>query len=711
MDGQRLIKINEWGTDSVEYRTETGLDRIVGYDIKTTGPSYFKVYTTGGQILEYGDPNSIASYYPARKYNDGRLHHLGWAIIQISDEKGNFIRFNYESDLKVTSFDEGNLYDYDSARISSIVYGNKYQNTEIVGEIKFHYKAHQNPVTLYIRDTNILNKCILDKIEVTDGRNYTFREYNMNYYIREGNYFLTNIVKSSDDESFLPINFEWTEHDYTYEYNSGSYIGLQSFKDVNSFSIAAYGDIDGDGLTDVLAVYDLKEEIEDCKKYWTLYKNLGNGEFKPIKTEKSKDYEKIVSTYHMWDLDDDGVDELYIGRVGFSVEEFTSVYKYYYKLQCCTSGGLISDFIYSKEIPITEELYSDAHKNGRALNVIAADFRGSGELQFILFSERYKVESALGLDIEHGNVPFGGVKHSNLLFADINGNGKTDVIYVTENGTKFYEYDEGTSSFKELNGFSLTKNELNSYDEIKIGDFNGDGNTDLIINKKNPTRRYLYMSSGYSWKKIDANNILPYGVGSSYYCTILDINKDGKSDIFIGSPNFVNNVATTQTLKMYISTGENFEPFIMDTEAPLMRMLDNHKSNYKNTHGLDIFMPFNKEHPEILSLTKDVWFNKIEKISDSFGNELHITYKDNNVKYSYYSCPKTLSSEDSEEGKIVNNIPLPIEVVDKAEINNSRNSYSFSNPVIHKEGKGFLGFSKTEVRDEINLTSTVSESL
>jgi hypothetical protein len=60
LDGQRLILTGTSGSDSVEYRTESGLDRIVGYTVKPWGPLTFKVYTKDGKILEYGNTSMIS---------------------------------------------------------------------------------------------------------------------------------------------------------------------------------------------------------------------------------------------------------------------------------------------------------------------------------------------------------------------------------------------------------------------------------------------------------------------------------------------------------------------------------------------------------------------------------------------------------------------------------------------------------------------------
>lgn len=67
LDGQRLV-VNgplESSSDTIEYRTENDeSNKIVGYNITAWGPKYFKVFQKDGNVLEYGDPSSLASYFP-----------------------------------------------------------------------------------------------------------------------------------------------------------------------------------------------------------------------------------------------------------------------------------------------------------------------------------------------------------------------------------------------------------------------------------------------------------------------------------------------------------------------------------------------------------------------------------------------------------------------------------------------------------------------
>ncbi|MDL2257508.1 VCBS repeat-containing protein, partial [Bacteroidales bacterium OttesenSCG-928-I14] len=704
MDGQRLIKINAWGTDSVEYKTETGLDIIRGYDIKLSGPSYFKVYTTGGQILEYGDPNSIASYYPLKKYNEILFYHLGWALIRISDRNGNFVEFNYETDSNTIVIEGGtvNPDEYNSTRISSIVYGNKSQNKDIVGKIDFEYQSNQNPFNSYLGGMSVVNKYILDKIKVTDGSNYMFRKYQMNYNQREANYFLTEITKSSEGESLLPINFEWAEHNYTYEYDDLLVNNLSLDEIKNEFLCVGSGDINGDGITDILAYFDsFGEDDNTTDVYWGVFKSKGNRKFDVIRYKDSA--WGSITTFLMLDMDNDGREEVYLGRfVQYPNPENIFEQLYYYRLECYKyyDGYLNREESQDVFLPVGEEL--NTYEKMFQLKAVAGDFKGTGTAQFLLLSRDNKVESSYGLDgLDLNSIPFGGSPATKMLFGDINGDGKVDIAYLTSNGTKFYTYESATSSFKKMEGFDLEKKKLDYYDHVKIGDFNGDGNTDLLV-----SNNMIYLSTGKGWIENNLCGIIDFDYSPYPYYSVLDINKDGRSDILINTPSGGNKAS----LILHLNKGESFEKIILDREAPL-NIIDNIKGNLSSTHGIDILVYSTKANPKVQMISKDIWFNKITEITDSFDIKTHIAYKDNETKYSYLTKPEVITSNNGENVQFVNNIPFPIEVVDEAKTINSHISYSFSNPAIHKEGKGFLGFSKTETINENDSLSVVSESL
>jgi hypothetical protein len=114
LDGQRLVQTDAQGNalssqadDSLglagtgwrEFRTEKdSFARIRAYgsaaDLAANGPAYFKMWTKGGQILEYGSsPGGVASNAQIRA--QGRSVVAAWALSRTTELTGNYIDFKY----------------------------------------------------------------------------------------------------------------------------------------------------------------------------------------------------------------------------------------------------------------------------------------------------------------------------------------------------------------------------------------------------------------------------------------------------------------------------------------------------------------------------------------------------------------------------------------------------------------------------------------
>ena len=94
LDGQRLVAINgPYGTDSTEYRTESeSYSRVISYGSQGSGPSYWKVWTKSGQVIEYG--NTADSRIEAQ----GKTEVMLWSLNKLSDTVSNTLTVSYAED-------------------------------------------------------------------------------------------------------------------------------------------------------------------------------------------------------------------------------------------------------------------------------------------------------------------------------------------------------------------------------------------------------------------------------------------------------------------------------------------------------------------------------------------------------------------------------------------------------------------------------------
>lgn len=164
-----------------------------------------------------------------------------------------------------------------------------------------------------------------------------------------------------------------------------------------------------------------------------------------------------------------------------------------------------------------------------------------------------------------------------LLTADVNGDGKTDILHVTEGNIYVYSLD--SNNYLQL--LWKTTNSVIKLDyTFLLGDYNGDGKTDLLIPESNGTNSfYFFLSSGISFKsygnaigapfKYNQTNWDGYnGVLTGYNLIALDADGDGRTDIIDYKTETYNNSSNgTQTIKIYYNKGSDYPTSGSDLSA------------------------------------------------------------------------------------------------------------------------------------------------
>ncbi|MDR2037509.1 MAG: FG-GAP-like repeat-containing protein [Bacteroidales bacterium] len=176
-------------------------------------------------------------------------------------------------------------------------------------------------------------------------------------------------------------------------------------------------------------------------------------------------------------------------------------------------------------------------------NILFGDFNGDGKTDFIEYPVKnsYTTEDKLSLYLAtsyYGIVEF--YKKSSIslsegfrraFLADMNGDGKMDVVLVSAapNGTYRYNYyfSDGERLTYNYKGFN-TGNTSNNIEEI-AGDFNGNGKYEILI--KDSQRLYdengnLIATGGITWGQRHYDE-LPYDRN------IIDFNGNGKLDLLV----------------------------------------------------------------------------------------------------------------------------------------------------------------------------------
>lgn len=684
LDGQRLIPIYS-SNDSIEYRTENDIsNRIVGYDLTDWGPRKFKIYQKNGNILEYGNPTSISSYFPissgSPSGSNSWIHNIGWALCQITDPNHNFIEYTYNTQCIFP--ESGSSYSFKNTHLASVTYGHNEQGTyQTVATITFSYDTKSTSVPVgYMNGESVVNDIYLKNITISKGTTpiQKLDVYELTYKIDENNYYLTGLKRTNvTGETFLPLQFEWGE--ISYSQKSSEKISFQSSPQIAKYMNEKYyicnfmkhwGDIDGDGVHD--AVVEVRFEKSPSDSYrpclWVVYRNNGYNNF--IFLEEGDLIWNNPKTLLLLDLDNDGKDEFYLGNViGYTYT--LSCYKY-------QNSKLIASPKNDVVIPISQDTYNLRNE----LYVLPNDFLGNGHIQFLVCSShKFHEFSESGVLIDQN------IRFDNFFVTDINGNGKPEIMNIDGDYTTFYEYSKTYNSFRSIYATSS----FNKNDMIYVGDFNGDGNTDILRYwYKSYSRWEFYLSNGIELQQNDwIKGILGMQI-SKFDIAVFDVNQDGISDLFVQD---VINEFTPHTHKLYVSTGNGFIKKLEIPNAQYYRFLTYGKFNKSLSKDL-LLESIRDVQPYYYTFCENSTFQKLVKIKNAYEDSYTIRYK--NTK-----SPFTPSVQMNVETNLLTSLSADFEVTNQITGPSFNKTYSFTNPLVHKQGKGFFGFKNFQVRDNI----------
>jgi len=254
----RLVAVSgSYGVAGTEYRTEKeSFSKIIQSGGDCGGPCGFTVFTKDRRILEYGVTQNSQDVVP------GSTAVLRWSVNKISDRSGNSIVFNYEKDD--TS---------DAQRISSITYAGNASQLPAV-DVLFLYEARPDVRTRFViggRKTVGKRLKTIAVRHAASGSNIS--EYRMTYSLSAANTSsqLLTVTRcgfdaSGGEDCLNPTVFSWPRSvpeyvGWTASPTSsipplpGSITGGINVVGVTECQLFAQGDVNGDGLTDLICVF------------------------------------------------------------------------------------------------------------------------------------------------------------------------------------------------------------------------------------------------------------------------------------------------------------------------------------------------------------------------------------------------------------------------------------------------------------------------
>ncbi|MGC9355165.1 MAG: FG-GAP-like repeat-containing protein, partial [Mariniphaga sp.] len=295
----------------------------------------------------------------------------------------------------------------------------------------------------------------------------------------------------------------------------------------------------------------------------------------------------------------------------------------------------------------------------------------------------------------YGTIPSWGDRN---YVGDFNGDGKTDIWIFDSNGIKIYTVN-GNSLVTLYSGSYPNSNHL-----FKLGDFNGDGKTDIFV----------YGSGSYEWSEWQIRLSTGTGFVANYFTkkkTDLksdvvftgDFNGDGRTDILALSKNTSNNPR-----QYYFVT----KPNGTDMSSEYYERSEYNKDraftlgDYDGNGKTDILVTASSNQYYRGKITGNTNI-LLSRIADGLNNTTAVLYRKLSGEYSNY-----------EKGTANDNFPVftymgPLNIVTEYWVNGGFTGspeYFYKGLKIHRQGKGALGYEQVVVEDSHLGTKTETKS-
>ncbi|MDQ7050755.1 MAG: VCBS repeat-containing protein [Enterobacterales bacterium] len=474
--GERLILVDGvYGQPNSEYRTRNfSLTKITAHGSNGSGPSYFEVRTSDGDISFYGASND--SRVRANIGGVVQSTVTTWAKTSTADRYSNQINYTYYNDEANGEFYIENIsysptvnitFNYDQTR------PDVFQGYSLGGKRQLKVRL----VSIVVSDNNI---------EV--------RRYDLDYGLSRTEFSrLESITESKDGVSLQPTTFNWSDPVNQILPDSRGTKGIH-------FYHGAFANVDGDNKPDFVSIQSSGSSSSSLKIYEF------DGEQYALTCSGSLNFSALQSPgFKAHDLDGDGLDEVIVTSTGL-----ITAYKV---TNCQVSYQILTSFDSQDD----DWFFGDI--NGDGLPDIIYPRSGQYYVKFKLPDSvfgQYSAENPVQFSISSFSIGTNKVSQKLASYGDFNFDGRVDMLTKVTNTVEVpivgadsgddiqfnltYKWmiftSDGDGNFTEYAsagdlGFAITENK-----DMKLVDLNGDGLSDLVYRNQIAGEWYYKLFTG-----------------------------------------------------------------------------------------------------------------------------------------------------------------------------------------------------------------------
>jgi RHS repeat-associated protein len=724
LDGQRLIRATgtEGQEGAVYYKESDPFTKIIvhGTYNASAANTWFEVQASNGMKYYYGNTAS-----GRQSYTSGSSPRINaWYLDYVEDPFGNYMTYTYYNwsyFMYPNTITYGNNKNESTGLANTVTFSYDYRNDAAPFVIEGNKGSMSYRISTIISKTgsNTYRRYELKYDTTSDGTETKFS--------RLTNVTVKNAAGDALKPIKLDWNFLSSFGMYNQQPTVNSPSTYPSMNFSNQAYAAA--DFNGDGLTDIVGIepvqiptgpnswrYDTYAYV-----YYASLNSYGEPQFISGKNYslgasfQMADWKEQREGSSAIDFDGDGINEFVVPHV--SINEYWKQIGFY-----IYSNTLNSVFGYNLKNSSEMALYTtgDVNKDGKG-DVIYMEKGHSnnkypGEIVGLNFGTTL-YRAAFNLTLPS--------KPKIMFASDFNGDGLEDIIVFYDGGyTIFWNQGNGISTSTFTDSKKTTGTNIYYMWMIRPGDFNGDGLTDFIMNYTNDSNWYLAINNGNgTFTKNIACTLNVYDQNftdrddDNFDVYVGDFDGDGKSDVVINKAMFRKRSDITgswgEFTKTYAywmrSTGTSL---IQVSAATSVREDDSfsnrHFTGDFNGDGVVDFMNYGYNcYSSSDANVSPVWRlyqssnsntsrGKIYYITDGYGGSTSITYAS--------LANGGIYTKGTGSVYPVADYTVPIHAVKTVSMNNGTagtitTNYGYSGLKAHLQGKGLLGMSSQKVNN------------